>query len=525
MEHLRRLWARDRTAILAAFLNLSGLGIGFGYLRRWGALAAYWVGLVLWVVVASSTAFWLVVVLIWWATSVAWVAIVGTDSQFRARSHRRTWVPISIGVVLLLVTTSQIVGYREGASTALADGRDAHEQGDCDDAVARYDEVTSSYKVSFTTAVDRAEAQRAACERLLDARTSAEAEAYPEAIDHYQGYADLGATALFADGAAAELATLRAGYATHLAEDGTQQGYEDAYEQYQIIVDEHSGSPEAAAAPDDLMAMYETAVSDYTEERYCRSIDDLEIFVAFPEADLAQPLRSRANESLPDAVLGCGRKQFDQGDLEDAEESLRRVLDDFPRSAAAAPARQTLNRIPNAWLNRGRNHFANGRLDRAQQTLQRVIDDYPDSSAAAQARTVLQNVAQEQERQRIRDEIDDLESGASQLPPPTPSGSAPGGSATVEVINGSNVGLEVLYDGPATGSFTLPACPDCTDTFAPAFSCGTASSPSRTVTLPAGTYRIAVRATDGGVVPFFGSSALASGTAYSDCYYIQTTFG
>lgn len=525
MEHLRSLWAKDRTAILAGLLNLSGLGVGFGYLRRWGALVVYWLGLVIWVVLASSTMLWLALLVIWWATAVVWVVIAGTEPRFRSRPPGRTWVPVSIGVGLLLVVTSQIVSYRESASTVLADGDDAHADGDCDEAVDRYDELTSSYKVSFTTAVDRAEAPRAACERLLRARSASEEDDYTTAIAHYQGYAEHGAAALFAEGADAELATVRAGYAEDLVSDDTDQGYEDAYEQYKVVVDEHPGSPEATAAPDDLMAMYETATSDYTDERYCMSIEDLELFVDFPDEDLAQPLRTRAQESLPDAVLGCGRQQFNQGDLEDAEETLQRVVDDFPDSSSVAPARQTLNRIPGAWLDRGRNHFSNGRLGQAQQALQRVIDDYPNSAAAAEARGVLQAVAQERERQRIQDTIDDLESGASELPPPTPSGTAPGGVATVEVINGSNVGLEILYDGPETGSFTLAACPDCSDVFGTAFTCGTASSPSRTVTVPAGTYRIAVRATDGGVVPFFGSSALASGTAYSDCYYIQTTFG
>jgi hypothetical protein len=56
--------------------------------------------------------------------------------------------------------------------------------------------------------------------------------------------------------------------------------------------------------------------------------------------------------------------------------------------------------------------------------------------------------------------------------------------------------------------------------------CGTPSSPRTSVTLPAGSYDVVVKATDGtdAVTPFSGSWSLASGTAYSDCYYIETSF-
>ena len=97
----------------------------------------------------------------------------------------------------------------------------------------------------------------------------------------------------------------------------------------------------------------------------------------------------------------------------------------------------------------------------------------------------------------------------------------------VEIVNGSPERLEILYTGPQTGSMTIDPCGDCVtsssiDNILLGSYCGTTSSPRRTITLAPGDYQVVAKAADGADVrPFSGTWALASGTAYSDCYYIQ----
>ena len=125
------------------------------------------------------------------------------------------------------------------------------------------------------------------------------------------------------------------------------------------------------------------------------------------------------------------------------------------------------------------------------------------------------------------DEIAGVEPGADALPPPTAAGTAPAGTVTVEIVNGSPERLEILYTGPQTGSMTIDPCGDCVtsssiDNILLGSYCGTTSSPRRTITLAPGDYQVVAKAADGADVrPFSGTWALASGTAYSDCYYIQ----
>ena len=484
---LRRLWWRDSTAVTAALLNASGVGLGYAYLRRWRHVAVYWVGLLVWLWLASSTVFWLLVIVAWVGAAVVLAFRAGTSVDHRLARPPHPWRPAAAGVAFLVLAAGLVIDHRASAHQALDAGDKAHARGDCEDAIGHYDRVSHDHNLSFTAALDRAADHRRVCRLLLAARRSAADGSFTAAISDYELY--LGNDgAPFLDGADAELATVRSGYAVSLADEGDADGLQAAYDQYVVVVDEHPDSPEAASAPDDVAAMYEAATADLTEGRHCDAIGNLDLFASLPGDDgLSDAVVAQAQQSLPVATLGCGSARLD--------------ADNF---------------------------------DTAERMLDRVVADVPGTPLAEEAAALLVVLAAEREQQQIRDEIADLGTDSGELAPPTPSGSAPGGVVTVEVVNGSPRALELLYSGPETGRLALEACADCversvfvpsTPLFPDVDTCGTPSSPRRTVTLPAGTYDVAVKATDGegAVTPFSGSWTLASGTAYSDCYYIESS--
>jgi hypothetical protein len=396
-----------------------------------------------------------------------------------AEDARRA-APFAVALVLLLVVGTVVVSYRDRAYAALRDGDGLHADGQCAKAVEQYDDV-ASYDKSFTAALDRASEQGAVCEQLLTARQQAGDDDYEDAIETYTAYAERdGDEALFRDGARDELATVRSAYAADLGDDGgaADRDLAEAYEQYVTIADEHPGTPEAAAAPGEFRTLYREATAEYADRRWCNAIDDLDAFAEIRyRAPITDPVASAAPKELRGALTECGLARLDDGDIDAAEPYLQRVVDEFPATASAVRARRGLDRI-----------------------------------------------AAERERIRIRDEIAGVGDSATELPPPVAAGSSGSGSARLQIVNGSREPVEILYDGPETGSIELPACRNCADfgSNEVVTSCGTPDSPATDAELAPGTYSVVVRSTgDSFVRPFSGTWPLSGGTLYADCYYLQ----
>ncbi|HKH06616.1 MAG TPA: hypothetical protein VKA65_15715 [Acidimicrobiales bacterium] len=84
----------------AALLNASALGAGYVYLRRWRDAAVYWAGLVAWLLLASSTAFWLVALVAWVGAAVVRGFLLGRPPAAHlapagARGPTSSWSPPS----------------------------------------------------------------------------------------------------------------------------------------------------------------------------------------------------------------------------------------------------------------------------------------------------------------------------------------------------------------------------------------------------------------------------------------------
>lgn len=478
--------ARDRVQWAAALLNASATGAGYLYQRRWRAFVVYWVGVAAWWFLASPTGVWLAIIVAWVLLAV-WRAAAPAPHADPPRPAPGHPVALAVGAVLLVATAAGVVTFRSQASDALRAADAAHAEGDCEAAIERYDRVTGTYRLAFSGRVDEADQGRQACVQLEWAReTSREASEHDDdehldgTVSSYEEYLETPGRR-FTDGARAELATVLDRQATALAGRGDPEGWRDAYALYVRLVDDHAGSPEAEATPDAVQAMWEGATAGFRERRWCDAIVALRAFGDLPGDDgLSDDVVAAAHRDLPVALLQCG---------------LERSADD--------------------------------NLAGARTMLQEVVDGYPGTSGATRAQAELDDITRREEEARIRDEIAGVEPGADALPPPAAAGTAPAGTVTVEIVNGSPERLEILYTGPQTGSMTIDPCGDCAtsssiDNILLGSYCGTTSSPRRTITLAPGDYQVVAKAADGADVrPFSGTWALASGTAYSDCYYIQ----
>jgi hypothetical protein len=124
---------------------------------------------------------------------------------------------------------------------------------------------------------------------------------------------------------------------------------------------------------------------------------------------------------------------------------------------------------------------------------------------------------------RIDVRVDLIKSGnTQQFSAPAPFGSASAGTVIVEIQNSSPDRAEFLFSGPQSKSVVVGRCGGC-PTYQrgnePAFCPGT--GPTVRIELEPGTYEVVLNNPDDSTTrPSYGKWTLASGTLYSNCYYL-----
>jgi hypothetical protein len=239
-------------------------------------------------------------------------------------------------------------------------------------------------------------------------------------------------------------------------------------------------------------------------------------YESFVSAHPASPLRPHAQERALGAYLSAGDKA-DQCDGAEAADRIAVDPDEYRYAGGSAVVDAAARALPELLLGCARRERENGDLEAAVDRLRRLVRDFRGHPAGRRARTEL--IAT-----RVQLYLRDADTPA--LPQPQASGAAPVGTVLVTIENGSRQGLELLLSGPAARSVVVPVCSGCADVDGN-YSADTAcsSAPSRTVRLPPGGYDVVARALgDEEVNAFTGSWSLEPGYLYSRCYVIQYSF-
>jgi hypothetical protein len=560
----RHLPGTRGAAAAAALLNAGGLGAGYLFAGVSGIAVVTWFVTALLVagalVLNASDAPWLwgPLFLLWLLVMVRggwkWVRDPRVPKPDRLR-RRRPVAAWAAGAALLVLVAGGLTALRGVPAAALDDGRRAQAAGDCAEAADHYARATSAwYEVTLSPAIGEARRDRDACALLTGARQRAEAGEADPAAQAYREYLAAYETGGVPDWAGDHLAAVRLEYADHLAglalaEDGDEDPgrYVPPVEAYAALAERYQGSPAAGEVPARVDELYATGTEAFGAERYCDAVGQLRLFTGLDDAsrtEQAADLAARAGASLGQAAFGCGEQRAADGDAcgaidayqdatgdeefgDRAERAVHQSRYDCGRQRAgdgdACGAIDVLEQVGGDLAGRattalraalydcGERRYADGDTAGAREALRQLVDDHAGSAEARDAEDVL-----------IAIEIEEITDGGSgELPQPTEAGSAPGGSARVEIVNASEEALEILYTGPSTGRITVDA-----GSGGMAACSAAGSLPSVTLDLAPGDYTVVARATsDESVTPYSGAWDLGSGVAYSDCYYIETSFG
>ncbi|GAA2555638.1 tetratricopeptide repeat protein [Pseudonocardia hydrocarbonoxydans] len=502
-----------RSAIAAALLNLTGLGLGYAYLGRWRRQALHLVGTAVLVALAFATGAaalpWL-----WVAVTAGWLGWMAVDA---ARLARRRHTParhlsaVAGTLVLVGALVTGFVLYSAAGARAYADAAAARDRGDCAAAVDGFGQVTGRYELTLSPDVARADAGRAECTAFLAAGDAAGRGGYVEAVRLYgdlrRAYPD-SPLAPFVD---ADLSRTLQEWATALRGAGE---YDEAVRVYRDLLVEVGDGPEAAGVRaslaeasvegvDALRAQLATLTGQPRVDAVRSGIDAL---VAVQRELADTPSAAGAAQGLAD-LYAAANTQAATGLWCEALPVLDHVVTRTDPEAAGIVAAAVVDR-PAALFGCGLQEYAAGAWTEAAAAFDQLVAGYPDhpQRAQAQADAIAARAAAVQ--------------GAALPALPGPFAGDTPGSIPVTLHNDNPAEVRVFVVGPTAHEFVLPGCPTCPASYATdAEACPSLEGrPSQRLTLPPGDYTIISRYPT--TNPAVQTSNVQSGFEYSNCLYV-----
>ncbi|MFH8803329.1 hypothetical protein ACH4F6_27630 [Streptomyces sp. NPDC017936] len=488
-------------AVAVAVLNLSGLGLGYALVRRWGLTVLCWIATAALLFVALPAdpdgvpVFALVVYAVFLAVVAAHGARVGLRTPLAGLGQAP--LALGLGLVLLAVPAGGVVLYD--------DARDEAVQQMLLDRLERADEL-----------VEKAGTQAFGVGK----------DGYGEALSLYEDLSADHPGSRAADRVPQRMRTFYSTVGGAYAE-GDHCGAIEPLTYLRTVPEKMPATDlgELEDWPDDRLAtsLYECASRDLAGggSGWTERFGDL--LTTFPDSDQAAKV-----EPAVAAAVTRASKDLRGGEPCTAVERLRSLgsaIDGLPGEEAgvgdalAQDSRRAAANASSGTYTCGVDQYEDGDFEAARTTM----NEFAKANRNHKNRTLAQKIA-------IAAEIAQTVPAAGKRLPTTRSG----GSISVTVMNDSPDDITVLYTGPVTGSFTLKACRGCTtyswaSTVLSGFDpCSDSSKnyPRRTISLPPGTtYFLHKPQNDSLSSPASDTAALRSGYLYTECAYATQSLG
>jgi TolA-binding protein len=486
-----------------ALLNLSGLGLGYAFMRRWLGFAICLIATGVLAVIAlpakpdgvSGGVL---------AAYLAFLVLAAAHGAWRGLRTRLSWPPLApvavvVGLVLLAVPAGGVVFYdhaRDNATQKMLLDRLAAADG----------KVTAAKGKDFQSA---------------EAQYKAALSSYRDLKDHHSG------------SKAAKLVPnrLQTFYST-VAAPYDQKQYCDAIPPLKYLRTVpgsygKDGLGSLATWPDDRLAtsLYECGVSDLESTDQSTSSgdeDDLgELLATFPQSTQAAKVEPAVGSTIDKAVKAVGGSDpCGATDKVSGLGSFAATLSGKATGSAAGALDKDSSRadshVESGTYSCGVHQYKTGDFGTALTTMNGFTSKYPHDKNDALAKKFA-----------IAAEIAKEDAAAGKHVPTM----ASGGSIKLIVSNDSPDPVQILYTGKVTGSFTLKACGSCHNYSSEASAAGSACQasgkhyPEKTVYLPTGTvYFLHKPSGDSGATAHADSETLHSGSYYTDCAYTVSSY-
>ena len=364
---------------LIALLNLTGLGLGYLYMKRW----VHWGIHIVCTAGLLILAFWTHAShypIVWWIAFGLWLLWMAFDGWRQARKFgwavNRPWLPI---VMALLLAGLEIAGlwlYREFSLREFVAGMSAFQEAECGEAMGHFYRVSTTYELTLSPEVKAAEARFTECSSLFFAKDARSAGDLEMAVAGYENYLSTypdGALFVHARDAAAETYEE---WAAVLQDAGD---YGAVVETYSAILAKYPDAPAADRAGESAAGAY-VAWADQL-----RGEGDYGVAIEKYRNVLAQyrdtSFGAQAAALAAETYAQWATQLREDGDYEAAVEAYRALLLSYPETSLGARAADLAAETYGAWAYQLRQ---DGDYQEAIDRYQAALDDYPHTPQGAQ---------------------------------------------------------------------------------------------------------------------------------------------
>ena len=383
----------------AALLNLTGLGLGYAYLRNVGLVVVALVGSAGLVTTAFMTDAaarpWL-----WRGVAGGWLVVLAAHAAFLASRRapgavRR--VPVLAGVAAVAVMVAAYVGYGIAGAGAYDRGVAAQAAGDCATASAEFGAVTGPYELTLSPDVLDAQRRADRCAVFQKAVAAQKRGDFNTAVALY-GRLGKGVLAPYAH---RNLADTYYTKATSWRAPVTQVDVKVSVDTLLMLRRDFGDTEAGKKAPKAIADLFAAAAKPYGEGKFCDSLAVLGYFAGLDPSSVGATVSSDANVFRARSLYECGLGQ--------------------------ARANQYTDAIPK---------------------LEAFLLSYPNDGGVPQVKSAL-----------ITAKV--AATAGVQLPFPPPLGGNDPGSVPVTFFNDATTPVTILVAGATAHEIALPACPAC----------------------------------------------------------------
>lgn len=506
-----------RSPLAAALLNLTGLGLGYAYVRRWWRLGLHLLVTTGLVVIAFVTGggglpwLWAGVAALWlgWMAVDGWRIAAGWFA--RPASAAGHVLPVGLALLAVAAVVAGYAGYAAAGRATVADAIAARDAGDCEPAVRGFELATGVYELAFLPTAEQAESGRAECAQYLEAVRAEQSGDLGEAVRLHRTFAEERPGSVLVRYAESELLRVGLSWATELREAGDPTQAIEVLQELRPVAGDDAVAADRIA--EELAATYLARAEESRQEAATLSggpqadavraaLADL---LAVQEGDLAGTDAAAGAPALARGVYDTAATTW-AGAPCDALPTLDHVsgLDDARTGGAAAAA---VAERPRQLFACGVQRYESGAHGAAAEAFDAFVAGYPADPQVAQARA-----------NAIAARAAEVAGGALALPGPYAGDDV--GPVQVTFYNDSPEEVRVYVVGATAHEVVLPPCTTCPPRYAtaeeacPSFD----GRPSAAVQLGAGTFTVVGRFASAD--PDVGTDTFESGFVYTSCFYV-----
>ena len=369
------------------------------------------------------------------------------------------------------------------------------------EAIEKYEIVLTEYPNSESASILSEKESISGCYYKLAERQEEEGD-FDAAIGSYETILQRWPQGLQASSAKDKLPHLYLAKASGFEEEG-QWG--EAFQIYEKVLSQFPKSREASDARITLLprCAYEYARLLQSEGKYEEAIEKYE----------ASSVRE-AEEALPECYYLWAQQLQEERKYDEALEKYVIVLNDYLDTDWSSWEKgEILKPIPAEYLY---DHASKlGVSESALRLYKAILDYHPQSDYTTGAEKAIVDIG-----------IALIMAGEHGIIPQAPSGGtvAAGGSAVIEVRNGTPYSLLLLFKGPDTKVVYLKPDPDAKEYFVEPYG-GVTEYTEEAIQLQPGEYQIGARVSNTSIAPWYGTHTYQANQQYSEIFWIRVRFG